>query len=603
MPCNLGRRPPLIRRPTRSAGVVVEPIAWKFNLSLRHDGQKHLQQVQDQAMNSRIVPLLLIVFSFQWITNGVIAMEPAEVFSVWPDKAPGETGDVGPEKRVEGRRRPFYQITDVSEPTVSVFLPPKERRTGAAVMVCPGGGLQRLAIEHEGLEVAQWLTSRDIAVFVLKYRVPWRDRTERWKAGLQDAQRALSLIRARSEEWDVDPNMVGVLGFSAGGEIVALLSTYHNERQYESIDGTDAISCRPDFGALVYPGGLLQRRPRQLRDDISSRLNRDTPPMFFVHAFDDSCENSLRMVLALKRARVPAELHIFQEGGHGFAARETGNPLHTWKQQFERWMQSQGFLDKAPVRNYEQRFFDALQTEGALPRFSDMIAGASMDAAYAVQRRLVRRVMQSDEIGGFKGAAVSAEAQRTLGIDRPLTAVLLRSGTLKAEDRPVVELPEALDMVVETEIGYITSVDMSYKIKGVAQAKGAVEAIVPVIELPVTYGRRMGKMATTDLVAVNVGSSYFIKGSPAHPDSLDPDAIKISLKRDGQVLHEAVGAAAQGGQWENLLTLINQIIDQGYTIRKGSLIISGALGKIQPGQPGKYHADYGDLGSVQFELQ
>lgn len=526
------------------------------------------------------------------------ALEPDELFSVWPGRAPDETREAATEKRVLGRRRPFYQITDISQPTVSVFLPPKERRTGAAILVCPGGALQRLAYEHEGLEVAEWLTLGDIAAFVLKYRVPGPATT-----GLKDAQRALSLIRARASEWGVDPENVGVLGFSAGGEIAAWLATHHKERQYETVDASDAFPCRPDFAALIYPGGLVTGRTGQIKEQVASRINAETPPMFFAHAFDDSCENSLLMMLALKRARVPSELHLFQTGGHAFGVRETGAPVGNWKLQFAEWMKSQGFLDPSFIRAYVREFSEALKGNGQLPKLAEKHPNASLEDGYITQRRQIQRALRQDQIAGFKAAAISAEAQKNLGIDQPLTGVLLRSGQLMADKSPVVQLTANEEIIVETEIGYIISVDISYKLYNDEQAQGAVEAIVPAIELPANYARRIGTMSAIDMVASNVGSRRFIVGARKDPDAIDPSRLKIVLKRDGKILHEAAGGATRGEHWTKLRELLNQITSRGCMIPAGSVIISGARGTIHPGEAGKHEADFGELGTIAFELR
>jgi acetyl esterase/lipase len=205
-----------------------------------------------------------------------VSYQASEVIQIWPGIAPGETGEIGPEHVLPDRPRPFDQITDVSVPTLSVFLPPEERRTGTAMLVIPGGGLDRLAIEHEGIEVAEWLNDRGIAAFVLKYRVPPRDPKKRWKVGLQDAQRAMSIIRLRAGEWRVDSEAIGCIGFSAGGEINVMLSTYYNERQYEPVDGADTHSTRPDFNSRG-----RRRTPRPLEPvspSIAVAISRSLRP-------------------------------------------------------------------------------------------------------------------------------------------------------------------------------------------------------------------------------------------------------------------------------------------------------------------------------------
>lgn len=156
--------------------------------------------------------------------------------------------------------------------------------------------------------------------------------------------------------------------------------------------------------------------------------------------------------------------------------------------------------------------------------------------------------------------------------------------------------------MVETELGFIVGVDISYKILSDKQARDAVAAIVPVIELPANYSDQMGTMAVTDTVASNVGSSRYIVGTRAEPGDVDPDQVRISIKRDDELLHETNGGIVNGGQWHNLRTLLNQITSQGYVIRAGSLVISGALGKVHPGLKGNYSADFGKLGSIEFEV-
>ena len=527
-------------------------------------------------------------------------LSPDEVFDVWPGgNAPGDNRDIGEEHILEGRPRPFYQITNVSHPTVSVFVPPAEQRTGAAMLVLPGGGLQRLAIEHEGYEVSAWLRSLNITVFMLKYRVP-----APVEMGLQDAQRAMNLIRSRAGEWGIDPNGIGIIGFSAGAEIATWLATHYDELHYDRIDDADDQSSRPDFATLIYPGGLLQRDPWGLKNAIAERLDaRATPPMFITHAFDDFAQNSLYMALGLKRARVPTEVHLFQEGGHGFGARETGHPVNNWRERYIDWMNSWGYLDAARVRDYEKAFTAALTTDGQLPRLSSDHPSATLTDAYAIQRRHVRRQSAHDEVAGFKGAVVSTAAQSALGIERPLTGVLFGSGELAAADTTSIPLPTDSGMAIETEIGYRVAVDIGYHVLTAAQARDAVEWIAPVVELPVSYGDRIGPLDAVDMAAINIGSDRFLVGETRMPTEINPDELTISLHRDDTLLHETTGANAHVGQWENLRLIINQIVDQGHTIKRGSIIISGALGAVQPGMAGRYRADYGPLGVIEFSIQ
>lgn len=276
-----------------------------------------------------------------------MAAEKPLVVDVWPGTAPGEKGDIGEEKAMPPRQKespPITRLTNVTRPTLTIFPPPAEKNTGTAVVICPGGGYQILAFDLEGEEVAAWLNSLGVTGIVLKYRVPARKDQPRHQAPLQDAQRAMSLVRSRAKEWNIDPSRIGILGFSAGGHLSATTATNHDKRQYEAIDGIDQTSCRPDFTVLVYPAYLADGPT--LNPEI--RVNESTPPVFFVHAGDDriSSENSIQMYLALKRCSVPAELHVYAAGGHGFGLRPSANPTSTWPARCADWLKSRGLLEK-----------------------------------------------------------------------------------------------------------------------------------------------------------------------------------------------------------------------------------------------------------------
>jgi acetyl esterase/lipase len=278
------------------------------------------------------------------------AADGPAVLELWPGPVPGEKGDLGPETEVETKpgQRQVKRLTNVSKPTLTVFRPAKEKDTGAAVVIAPGGGYNILAWDLEGEEVAAWLNSIGVTGVVLKYRVPRRPGEPTDKPPLgpkQDAQRAVSLVRSKAKEWGTDPNRIGMLGFSAGGHLTAWAATNSDRRSYEPTDGADKASCRPDFAVIVYPGYLVEKgKPDQLNPDI--RVSKDTPPCFFAHAFDDgvSPENSVRMFLELKKLKVPAELHVYSTGGHGFGLRQEGKPCATWPQRCAEWMAAQGLL-------------------------------------------------------------------------------------------------------------------------------------------------------------------------------------------------------------------------------------------------------------------
>jgi 2-keto-4-pentenoate hydratase/dienelactone hydrolase len=539
-----------------------------------------------------------------------VTLRPVEVVNLWPGVAPGETGKIGPERIVPARPRPFDQITDVTAPTLSVFQPAVEKRTGTGVLLIPGGGLERLAIEHEGYETAEWLTQHGITAFLLKYRVPARDPAQPWKVGLQDAQRAMGLIRANATKWQVDADAIGSIGFSAGAELNVRLSAYYAEpRQYAPVDGADTLSTRPDFNIAIYGGGLTDPTATTLRDDIASRLNKNTPPMFIAHAFDDQALNSVVLMAALKRANVASELHIFAAGGHGFGLRDTGLPLGEWRGLSLNWLKWQGLLDAPSVRKYARDYLAALNHGSAsLPRFSAAIPSAESATAYAAQHRLVRQTLAAGgEIVGYKGALTSTSVQTAMGVNQPSHGVLFKAGRIEASAASVtpIMLDPKRPLFIETEIGYVIAVDIGTKLRVPRQAVTSIEALVPVIELPFNVATLMGgQLTANDGVAANFGSSRYILGAAVAPAAVaDLDALNVSLERDGALLHKSTGADVKSGQAANLMTLINQIVDQGHVIHRGDVIICGALGGAKPAEKGRYTATFGPLGSITFEVR
>jgi acetyl esterase/lipase len=279
------------------------------------------------------------------------AAEPSLVLDVWPGKAPGEDGSMGPEKFQDQKpgEKVVKRLTNVTHPTLSVFRPARDRDTGAAVVICPGGGYSILAWDLEGEEVAAWLNSIGVTGIVLKYRVPRRKGQQGNLPQLQDAQRALSLVRSKADEWGLDANRIGMLGFSAGGHLAASLATHFDERAYPPVDDIDKISCRPDFAVLIYPGGMDKKNdPTNPIAHVSST----TPPMFLAHAGDDavSPRNSVEMYLALLNAKVPAELHVYASGGHGFGLRAAEHPCTTWPKRCEEWLRNQKILTRVVAR-------------------------------------------------------------------------------------------------------------------------------------------------------------------------------------------------------------------------------------------------------------
>jgi 2-keto-4-pentenoate hydratase/acetyl esterase/lipase len=543
-----------------------------------------------------IFALLTAVSLAAEVTLPNVTLKPAEVVNLWPGAAPGETGKLGPERILPDRPRPFDQIDNVSVPTLLVFPAAPAKRNGTGMLVIPGGGLDRLAIETEGYEVAEWLNAQGITAFVLKYRVPARSGGPRWKVGVQDAQRAMGLIRARAQDWKVDADAIGSIGFSAGAEINVMLATYHADpRQYEPVDATDQLSTRPDFNIAIYGGGFAGQQG--MREDIGSRINKTTPPMFVAHAFDDAMLSSTILMTALKRANIPSELHIFAAGAHGFGVRDSGLPVGRFRDQLLGWMGWLGYLDAAPVRAYARDF-----VAGQKPTFAGDLGGA-----YAAQRRIVRATLaQGGEVAGYKAAFTTTGAQTAAGVKHPVHGVLFKGGRLDGAKGPVTIAAKG-PLLVETEIGYVIATDIGTKLRVPRQAMTTVEAIVPVIELATNPGVvKDGKVVITapDAVASNVGSNQFIVGAAVAPKTIaNVEALAVSLRRDDKVLHQATGADVAGGQAQNLMNVINQIIEQGRVLRRGDIILAGSLGGVKPGEKGKYAADFGALGKIEFVIE
>lgn len=269
-----------------------------------------------------------------------------DVIPVWQGKAPGETKDIGPEKQEPANPKdtsPVKRLSNVSTPTLTVLRPAKPNGTG--VIVCPGGGHRILAWDKEGTEAGEWLNSLGITAFILKYRVPARDENFRYKAAVQDAQRAVSLIRSRAKDFGIATDRIGMLGFSAGGETAALTAIFE-ERLYPVSDSIDKVTAKPNFAILLYPGGLLEKDKPQLKEYVKATKN--TPPMFFAHANDDKVSplNSALLYAELKKFEIPSELHIFAKGGHGFGLRSSAYPASAWPVRCKEWMTSMGFLGK-----------------------------------------------------------------------------------------------------------------------------------------------------------------------------------------------------------------------------------------------------------------
>ena len=279
------------------------------------------------------------------------------VIDLWPGKAPGDVGLSRPEtSRIHHSPivGPTKLITQVSKPTITVYLPSPEKNTGTAMIICPGGGYWDLYWELEGEEVATWLNSAGMTGIILKYRCPRRPGDVKGEPpfGPQiDAQRALRLVRSHAKEWGIDPGRIGIVGFSAGGHLAVATAAKSSEWLYEPIDDADTLSARPDFAIACYPGYLKPKDGEGIRADL--HIPADMPPVFLAHASDDReshggslAENSVFMYLALKRAGIDAELHVFASGDHDFGVRRNGKPPSSWPDLCVRWLQNLNLLKR-----------------------------------------------------------------------------------------------------------------------------------------------------------------------------------------------------------------------------------------------------------------
>lgn len=301
------------------------------------------------------VALATLALAMSTLISQLPAQEPAQPATppmlLWAGRAPGVQTDVDEEKDTtppDGKTKAgeyVIRLGNISRPTITVYRPTPAKDTGAAVVVCPGGGYSILAYNLEGTEVCAWLNSIGVTGVLLKYRVPGR-LTEKYLAPLQDAQRALSLVRSHAKAWGIDTHRVGMLGFSAGAHLSAVASTHFETHAYEPLDEADKESCRPDFTILIYPAYLTTDDLTKLAPDI--KVTPQTPPAFIVQTQDDTVhvENAYVYGLALKNAKVPAELHIYPKGGHGYGLRPSGDAVSHWPQRAAEWLASQGWLRK-----------------------------------------------------------------------------------------------------------------------------------------------------------------------------------------------------------------------------------------------------------------
>ena len=295
---------------------------------------------------SSIALFLLVAIS----NVAVAAAAEPPTFRIWAGTPPGDENFRAPPPNPKAKAPPkddVVRLSLITDPTLTLFRPPAGQANGVGMIVCPGGGYNILAWNLEGTEIAGWLNSIGVTAVVLKYRVPRRDPAQPHAAPLQDAQRAIRHVRHHATDWGVDPNRVGMLGFSAGGNLVVMAATHWDESTYPRQDALDDLSCRPDFVVPIYPAYLGdERNPGPLSPLV--RVTAKTPPVFMTVTHDDVLRgmNAAQFYVELKKANVPAELHIFSRGGHGYGMRRPENAVSQWPKLCEQWMRAQGYLSR-----------------------------------------------------------------------------------------------------------------------------------------------------------------------------------------------------------------------------------------------------------------
>lgn len=273
--------------------------------------------------------VLILFLGFLFLN---VNAQKKEIIYLWPGKVPGEQKEKLPPVISSPGADNVIRYEEVTNPLIEVYLPEASANKGAGVVVCPGGAYRILAYNKEGTEIAEWLNWLGYAAFVLQYRVP-----DKREGALQDAQRAIRIVRANASRWNIDPGKVGIMGFSAGGSLSARSATQFNRRTYTPVDKTDSLSCKPAFALLIYPAYLDQGPGNTLTPELT--LTPETPPFFIFQTADDTYGNSaIVMTGALRMAKIPVELHVLPSGGHGYGLRPGKEAAETWPLLAEKWL-------------------------------------------------------------------------------------------------------------------------------------------------------------------------------------------------------------------------------------------------------------------------
>jgi acetyl esterase/lipase len=280
----------------------------------------------------KLLTIILAMFSLSTFS------QKTDLIYLWPGKVPGEVKEKQPAVTAVSENDKILRLSEVTNPAIEVFLPDKVTNNGSAVIICPGGGYHILAYDLEGTEIAAWLNKLGFTAFVLQYRIP-----DKKEGALQDVQRAIRVVKSNSKKWNINPEKIGVMGFSAGGSLSARASTLFSKKTYAAVDKTDSLPCRPAFTMLIYPAYLDLGPNLTLTPELV--LSKDVPPVFIFQTADDPYGNSaLVFAGALRNEKLPVELHMLSSGGHGYGLRTGKIAGETWPLLAEKWLKT--MLDK-----------------------------------------------------------------------------------------------------------------------------------------------------------------------------------------------------------------------------------------------------------------
>lgn len=357
---------PMLAGCHRSLNAASQPNAPKF-ANAPNVGNFGKLKISEYVSKERPMNLIISKLCARWVCIIAIALlshsvtvaqqekvaDPVELETIelWPNGLPAGATAL-PEKQIKEAKakttdeRIFY----VETPILTVYKPPAEKKNGTAVVICPGGGYMMLAYQHEGIELAEWFNSQGVTAFILKYRVPRRG-DDFHREPTQDVQRAIRIVRSKADEYKINSDRIGVLGFSAGGHLTVMAGTQYETKSYESTDAADKLSCRPNFICPIYAAYLAngyKDNVVELGDLVT--VTKETPPTFMAVTWDDTMRGAQSALLfaRLKEHGVAAEIHAWQKGGHGYGIRKNGNACDDWADDLKVWLDLNGFLKKKP---------------------------------------------------------------------------------------------------------------------------------------------------------------------------------------------------------------------------------------------------------------